>query len=416
MNIIKGGVCAAKGFKAGGVHAGIKSSPANMPREETQKKKDLAIIYCEKLCNTAALYTTNKVQASPIAVSKKHLSNGQAQAVIVNSGNANACTANGLEVAEAMCELTAKSLGIKKEDVVVASTGVIGQELPIEPIKRGISNLVGEGLSLPSGSDDAALAIMTTDTFPKQVNVEFDLGGKTCHIGGIAKGSGMINPNMATMLSFITTDVAISSEMLDKALREINEKTFNMVSVDGDTSTNDMVCIMASGMANNVEIVDENYDYKQFYNSLLAVMIELAQEIAKDGEGATKLIECVVTEASDELIARSIAKTVISSSLLKAALGAADANWGRILCSIGYAQGDFDISKVEVSISSPGNSYITVCKDGSGVDFSEERATEILSEDEIKICINLHSGEKIAVAWGCDLTKEYVAINADYRS
>jgi glutamate N-acetyltransferase/amino-acid N-acetyltransferase len=415
MESIKNGVCAAKGFKAAGINVGIK--PGSV-------KKDLALIYCEKQCNTAALYTTNKVQAAPIKVSKSHLADGKARAVIVNSGNANACTADGVRVAEKMCALTADALGIPEEDVVVASTGVIGQSLSIAPIERGIPALVA-GLSV-DGSDDAVAAIMTTDTFPKQSAAGFTLGSSECGIGGIAKGSGMINPLMdtcveATMLAFITTDTAISSAMLEKALRGINEDTFNMVSVDGDTSTNDMVCVMASGLAGNGEIVTEGEDYEVFCLHLRGVMEHLAKELARDGEGATKLIECTVTGAPSKCIAKSIAKSVISSSLVKAALGAADANWGRILCAMGYAGcsegtgGQFDLSRAEVSVASEvGEVY--VCRNGVGVDFSEEEAFKILSEAEIKLNIKLNSGNGEATAWGCDLTKEYVSINADYRS
>jgi glutamate N-acetyltransferase/amino-acid N-acetyltransferase len=390
------GVCAAKGFTAGGIHAGIKKDSG---------KKDLAIICCEVICNAAALFTTNKVQAAPIKVSKNHIKDNRAQAVIVNSGNANACTENAAEVAEKMCELTAARLGVKKEDVIVASTGVIGQRLDIKPIVSGISSVK---LSR-CGCADAVEAIMTTDTFAKRCAVEFELG----IIGGIAKGSGMINPNMgtcteATMLSFITTDVDIPPELLSKALCEVNARTFNMVSVDGDTSTNDMVCIMASGLAGKVQ---NSEDYEKFTGALYAVMERLAKDMARDGEGATKLIECNVSGAPDETVAKSIAKSVISSSLVKAALGAADANWGRILCAIGYANGQFAVDDVQCTIND-----ITVCENGAGVDFSEEEAFERLSKDEIIININLYCGNSAATAWGCDLTQEYVKINADYRS
>ena len=383
-----------KGFKAAGIHAGIKKD---------KNKKDLAMIYCEKKCNSAALFTTNKVKAAPILLSMEHIKDGQAQAVIVNSGNANACTANGMEVAQKMCSLTADSLGINPQDVIVASTGVIGQELTIDDSQFGN---VAKQLS-EDGFCEAAQAIMTTDTFMKECSVEFELG----RISAIAKGSGMINPNMATMLCFITTDVAISQPLLERALREINEKTFNMVSVDGDTSTNDIVCIMASGLSGNNEITQEDKEYELFYSMLYSVMEDLAKKMAKDGEGATKLIECAVSGAKDEVTARSVAKSVISSSLVKSALGAADANWGRILCAIGYADGEFDINKVEVKLGD-----IAVCKNGMGVDFSEEQASKYLSNDEIIIEINMGSGDYSASAWGCDLTEEYVRINADYRT
>jgi glutamate N-acetyltransferase/amino-acid N-acetyltransferase len=400
----EGGVCAAKGFTAGGIHAGIKKNP---------DKKDLAIIHCAKKCNAAAMFTTNKVKAAPILVSAEHVANGTAQTVVVNSGNANACTQNGLQIARRMCELTAEALHISAQEVLVASTGVIGQPLDISPLETGIEILAAEICQV--GSDDAVAAIMTTDTFPKQYAVSFKLGEATCHIGGIAKGSGMINPNMATMLAFITTDAAISSQMLEQALREVNEVTFNRVSVDGDTSTNDMVCVLASGLAENHEIIKDGEDCEKFVAALYSIMANLARDMARDGEGATKLVECMVTGAPEEAVAKAVAKSVISSSLVKAALGAADANWGRILCAIGYADGEFDVGKVDVSIESS-KGEVVVCKNGSHAEFSEVKAFEILSEDTIQININLNCGEFEAVAWGCDLTEEYVRINADYRS
>jgi glutamate N-acetyltransferase/amino-acid N-acetyltransferase len=407
IKIIDGGVCAAKGFSAGGIHAGIKADP---------DKKDLAIICCEKKCSAAALFTTNKIKAAPILLSKKHLIYNEAQAIVVNSGNANACTANGIQIADKMCELTANALGIDKQDVIVASTGVIGQVLKTTPFESGIPELADDLSGSERGSAEAAQAIMTTDTFPKQHAVEFELDGVKCRIGGIAKGSGMINPNMATMLVFITTDVSISYELLEKALRGINSKTFNMVSVDGDTSTNDMVSIMASGLSGNQEIIyDNDVCYLKFREALDNVMRTLAQYIARDGEGATKLIECKVKGAPDKQIAGAVAKSVISSSLVKAALGAADANWGRILCAIGYVGFDFDISKVKIEIASS-RGRLMVCKSSTGVSFSEKKATDILSEEEIGIYINLYLGNTSATAWGCDLTQEYVKINADYRS
>ncbi|MCL2037089.1 MAG: bifunctional glutamate N-acetyltransferase/amino-acid acetyltransferase ArgJ [Oscillospiraceae bacterium] len=393
-----------KGFKAAGIHSGIRKNP---------NKKDLAMIYCEKKCNTAALFTTNKVKAAPITVSMANLADNRAQAVIVNSGNANACTPNGHEIARAMCELTAKSLEIDVQDVVVASTGVIGQELSVAPFVNGIPALV-DSLS-EIGFSDAANAIMTTDTFPKQSAVEFEIDGKTCRVAGFAKGSGMINPNMATMLAFIMTDVSISPELLKETLSIVNEDTFNAVSVDGDTSTNDMVCVMSSGLAGNTEIIGDGDDCQIFLRTLYTVMLNLAREIARDGEGATKLVGCIVSGAPNDSSAKSIAKSVVSSSLVKAALGAADANWGRILCAMGYAEGEFDVNQAEVAIGSVEKS-ITVCKNGTGVPFSEEEAYALLSESEIRIYIDLHSGEGHATAWGCDLTAEYVRINADYRS
>ncbi|MBR4305326.1 MAG: bifunctional glutamate N-acetyltransferase/amino-acid acetyltransferase ArgJ, partial [Ruminiclostridium sp.] len=380
FKLVDGGVCAAKGFIAGGINVEIKKG---------SKKRDLAIISCEKKCTAAAMYTKNKVKGAPITVTKKHLEDGMAQAVIVNSGNANTCNANGIEIAEQMCELCAEQLGIDKNDVIVGSTGVIGQKLSIKPIKNNIEKLVNS--SSADGSSLACEAIMTTDTRKKELAVEFTLGDKVCHIGGISKGSGMINPNMATMLAFITTDVNINAELLKKALKRTTEITYNMVSVDGDTSTNDTVCIMASGLAENKEITAEDKDYEVFLNGLYAVMMNLARETARDGEGATKLMECVVQNAPTEEIAKSVALSVINSSLLKAAIFAADANWGRILCAIGYAEGDFDISKVEVLLSSD-KGTVKVCENGAGVDFSEDKAFAILSEDEIVIVVDLHDG------------------------
>lgn len=402
---VDGGVCAAAGFTAGGVIAGIKAGNTT--------KRDLAMIYCAERCKTAALYTTNKVKGAPIIVTQKHLEDGYAQAVIVNSGNANTCNANGIEIAEEMCRLAAEALDIDENDVIVGSTGVIGQPLLIKPIKTVIPTLAKE-LSAKKSSD-AVEAIMTTDTRKKEIAVEFEIEGRKCHVGGISKGSGMIAPNMATMLAFITTDVAINRELLEKALRKVNSITYNMVSVDGDTSTNDTLVLMSSGLAKNTEIICEDKNYEIFENALYMVMMNLARETARDGEGATKLLECIVQHAPTEKTAKIVAKSVISSSLVKAAMFAADANWGRILCAIGYAEADFDIGKVSVELASS-KGKITVCIDGAGITFSEDAAKEILSEDEIKILIDLHSGEGSAIAWGCDLTFEYVKINAEYRT
>ncbi|MCM1054568.1 MAG: bifunctional glutamate N-acetyltransferase/amino-acid acetyltransferase ArgJ [Bacteroides sp.] len=401
---IEGGVCAARGFSASGINAHIKAN---------SQKNDMALIYCDKPCNAAALYTQNKVKGAPIDVTKRHLADGRAQAVIVNSGNANTCNSNGIEIAEGACELTAKALGISAEDVIVASTGVIGQKMSLEPFERCIPKLA-ETLSV-NGYNDACTAIMTTDTRQKQFAVEFMLGGKTCRLGGMSKGSGMINPNMATMLAFITTDVKISSEMLYQALKQINAITYNMVSVDGDTSTNDMVTLLSSGYAENEEITEFNEDYNVFAYALHAVMMNLARETARDGEGATKLITCVVKNSDTEEAAKAIALSVVGSSLLKAAVSAADANWGRVLCAMGYADADYDVTKVSVDFASAAG-QIRVCENGFGVDFSEEEAYKILSEDEVMILIDLHSGDVPAVAWGCDLTCDYVKINAEYRS
>lgn len=402
---IDGGVCAAKGFTAGGVIAGIKAGNTT--------KRDLAMIVCSERCRTAALFTSNKVKGAPILVSKEHLKDGYARAVIVNSGNANTCNPDGVEIANEMCVLAAKELGIPADDMLIGSTGVIGQKLKIEPIAAKIPELV-KSLS-ENGSALACEAIMTTDTRKKEFAVEFDLDGKKCHIGGISKGSGMINPNMATMLAFITTDVCINGELLQKALRKVNSVTYNMVSVDGDTSTNDTLILMSSGLAGNKEIICEDKDYEVFENALYAVMMNLARETARDGEGATKLIECVVNGAPNEDTARKVAKSVISSSLVKAALFAADANWGRILCAIGYTDAEFDINSVSIELASS-KGKLTVCVDGAGIDFSEETAAKILSEDEIKILVDLHGGDGSAIAWGCDLTFDYVKINAEYRT
>lgn len=402
---VNGGVCAAEGFTAGGVIAGIKAGNTT--------KRDLAMIYCAERCKTAALFTSNKVKGAPIIVSKEHLKDGYAQAVIVNSGNANTCNPDGIEIAEEMCNLTAEALDIDPNDVLVGSTGVIGQKLDIKPIRNMIPTLA-KSLSVKN-SGDAVEAIMTTDTRKKEIAVEFELDGRKCHVGGISKGSGMINPNMATMLAFITTDVAIAGELLEKALRKVNYLTYSMVSVDGDTSTNDMLILMSSGLAKNKEIICEDKDYEIFENALYAVMMNLARETARDGEGATKLIECIVNGAPSEKAARAAAKSVISSNLVKAALFAADANWGRILCALGYADADFDIDKVSVELASA-KGKLTVCTDGAGITFSEETAAEILSEDEVKILVDLHDGFNSAVAWGCDLTFDYVKINAEYRT
>ena len=400
---INGGVCAAQGFSANGVHCGIRKN---------RTKRDLALIFSETPASAAAVYTKNLVKGAPLAVTKQNISNGKAQAVICNSGNANTCNANGIEIAEQMCALVAEKLNINATDVIVASTGVIGQPLDIEPIANGIVPLA-DGLG-----DNSALAceaIMTTDTRPKEIALEFEVGGKICKIGGIAKGSGMIHPNMATMLVFVTTDCAISAKMLQKALSADVETSFNMVSVDGDTSTNDMVSVLANGMAGNELIDSEGADYDAFCEALGGVTSYLCRMIAGDGEGATKLLECKVSGAVDDINARIIAKSVICSSLFKAAMFGADANWGRVLCAIGYSGADVDINAVDVSFASV-KGEITVCKNGAGVPFSEEIAKEILLESEIRIIIGVGNGSGSAVAWGCDLTYDYVKINGDYRT
>ena len=404
MKTISGGVCAAKGFTAAGVHCGIRKS---------RTKKDLALIYSQVPANAAAVYTTNLVKGAPLTVTKENLADGKAQAVICNSGNANTCNANGLEIARGMCDLAGKALGISPKDVVVASTGVIGQPLSLDPVAAHIDALAAQ-LS-DTGSSDACEAIMTTDTQPKEIALEFELGGKTCRMGGIAKGSGMIHPNMATMLVFITTDAAISTPMLQKALSGDIQNTFNMVSVDGDTSTNDMVTILANGLAGNPEITEENEDFAAFMQALNTVNVYLCRRLAGDGEGATKLLECKVTGAADEAAAKTIAKSVICSSLTKAAMFGADANWGRVLCAIGYSDAPVDVHKVAVAFRSPAGT-IAVCENGAGIPFSEELAKQILLEKEIEILVDLGDGSADATAWGCDLTYDYVKINGDYRT
>ena len=404
MKMIDGGVCAAKGFTAGGVHCGIRKN---------RTKPDLALIVSQVPASAAAVYTTNLVKGAPLTVTKAHLENGIAQAVICNSGNANTCNADGIQIANAMCQMVEDAAGIAAENVVVASTGVIGQPLPLEPIQKGMAPLVAS-LS-ETGSDLAATAIMTTDTTKKEAAVEFILGGKTCRMGGIAKGSGMIHPNMATMLVFITTDAAIHPAMLQKALSCDVADTFNMVSVDGDTSTNDMVTVLANGMAGNPEVTEENEDFRVFMKALNTITVNLCRMIAGDGEGATKLLECVTTGADTLTAAKTAAKSVICSSLLKAAMFGADANWGRVLCAIGYSGAQVDTAKVGVEFVSRAGS-VAVCKDGAGIPFSEELAKQVLSEKEITIAVTLGDGPYGATAWGCDLTYDYVKINGDYRT
>ena len=404
MKTVSGGVCAAKGFTAAGIHCGIRKSRA---------KKDLALIFSEREAAAAAVYTTNLVKGAPLTVTRAHLADGRARAVICNSGNANTCNAKGIETAESMSALAAAALGISAQEVIVASTGVIGQPLDIAPIAAKLGELAAR-LSAEGGAD-ACEAIMTTDTKPKEVAVEFTLGGKTCRLGGIAKGSGMIHPNMATMLVFLTTDAAISPAMLSKAILGDVGNTFNMLSIDGDTSTNDMLSIMANGMAGNAEICSDGDDFKSFMAALNTVSVYLCRAIAGDGEGATKLLECAVAGAKDEQTAKTVAKSVVCSSLTKAAMFGADANWGRVLCAIGYSGADVDVSRVGVSFSSAAGT-VEVCRDGAGVDFSEELAKKVLLEREIDILVSLGEGKGAAVAWGCDLTYDYVKINGDYRT
>ena len=404
MELISGGVCAAKGFKAAGIHCGIRKN---------REKRDLSLILSEEKAAAAAVYTTNLVKGAPLKVTKAHLNDGCASAVICNSGNANTCNANGVEIAEETCELLGAQLGIPADDIIVASTGVIGQPLDIEPIKSGIPQLV-DSLS-QNGSIEAAEGIMTTDTKVKEAAVSFEIGGKVCKMGGIAKGSGMIHPNMATMLVFITTDCAVSPQMLQKALSGDIVNTFNMISIDGDTSTNDMVAVLANGMAENEQITSEGDAFNTFMKALNTVNVELCRRISGDGEGATKLLECKVNGAQSHDIAKTVAKSVICSSLTKAAMFGSDANWGRVLCAIGYSGADVDVEKIDVSFSSA-KGTVRVCENGSGIPFSEEKAKEILLENEIDILISLNSGEYSATAWGCDLTYDYVKINGDYRT
>ena len=404
--VIDGGVCAAKGYKANGLNCGLNKNP---------DKNDLGLYVSDVPAKTAGVYTTNKVKGAPILVTKAHLeaTDGVARAVIMNSKNANTCNADGVEKAEAMCELAAKELGISTEEVLVASTGVIGQILPIEPIAQNVSALA-EGITY-DGNERAATAIMTTDTAKKEYAVEFELDGKVCRLGGMANGSGMIHPNMATTLNFITTDASVSAQMLQKALAEIVKVTYNCLSVDGDTSTNDTILLHANGLAENSEIVAEGKDYDIFKEALYVVMSELTKMLAKDGEGATKLLECTVSGSPDTDTAIIVAKSVIRSPLLKCAMFGADANWGRVLCAIGYAEAEFDINKVDVDFRSNAG-VLPVCRNGAGIPFSEELAKEILSEEDIFIDVNLNLGNAEAKAWGCDLTYDYVKINGDYRS
>ena len=404
MKLISGGICAATGFKANGIHCGIRRN---------HSKKDLALIVSDVPASAAAVYTTNLVKGAPLTVTKNNIADGIARAVICNSGNANTCNWNGIEIAEGMCQLVEQHTGIPASDVVVASTGVIGQVLDLTPIAEGMDALV-KGLSV-SGAANAAQAIMTTDTVPKEVAVEFEIGGKTCRMGGIAKGSGMIHPNMATMLVFITTDCAISPEMLNKALKGDIPNTFNMTSVDGDTSTNDMVTVLANGLAGNEPITCEGEEFAIFMKALNTITVQLCRMIAGDGEGATKLLECTATGADTLEAAKIAAKSVITSSLFKAAMFGADANWGRVLCAIGYSGADVDVSKIGVAFRSK-KGTVTVCKNGSGILFSEELAKEVLLEKEIEVLVTLGDGPYTATAWGCDLTYDYVKINGDYRT
>ena len=407
MKYIDGGVCAAKGFKASGMHFGVKSKKI--------EKKDVALIVSDCMCSAAAIYTRNLVKAAPLHITKAHLADGKARAIIANSGNANACAPNGEQNAVRMCAAAANAIGIDPHDVVVASTGVIGQELNVSVIENGVPSLAAALSYDADGSDNAANAIMTTDLVKKECAAEIELGGKTVHIGGISKGSGMIHPNMGTMLCFITTDAAISSEMLDKALHETANVSFNRISVDGDTSTNDMCCILANGLAGNKEITAEDEDYGVFLAALKNICINLARKMASDGEGAKHLITCTVKGAESVEMAECIAKSVISSTLTKAAIFGCDANWGRVLCAMGYSGQKFDTEKVSVSFASAAGT-ILVCENGRGVDFDEDLAKKILTEHDVIIDIAIAEGDAECTCWGCDITYDYIKINGDYRT
>ena len=402
---IPGGICAPAGFSAAGVHCDIRHN---------HSKLDLALIKADVRCAGAGCYTTNKVYGAPITVDREHLKDGYAQAIVVNSGNANTCAPNGIELAKETCEIVANELGISADDVLPASTGVIGQAMSIEPFAKGIPAAAAKLAATDAGSHDAATAIMTTDTHSKEVSIEFPIGGKTCRMGAIAKGSGMIHPNMATMLLFITTDVKVEPAVLQAALSSVVPATFNQISVDGDTSTNDTVLLLASGLS-GAEVQPGTADYDTFVAALTQVAEQLSRELAGDGEGATKLLECIVTGAPDLLTARAVSKSVIHSSLFKAAMFGADANWGRVLCAIGYTPGDFDISKTAVRLKSKAGE-VFVCENAAYHPYSEDEAAKVLKEDEIQILVDLGSGDFTAKAWGCDLTYDYVKINGDYRT
>ena len=404
---IDGGVCAAQGFQAAGIHVGVKSQNA--------EKKDLALIVSDVMCAAAAVYSTNAVKAAPILIDQLHLADGKAQAIIANSGNANACAPKGEENAEKMCAAAAKALGLSPENVVVSSTGVIGQTLNISIIEAGVPTLVSSLSPTAAGSDAAAHAIMTTDTVKKEAAVETQVGGKTVCIGGIAKGSGMIHPNMGTMLCFLTTDCSISPAMIQAALLDTVGVSFNRISVDGDTSTNDTCCVLANGLAGNAEITEKNADYAAFVEALQTLCIQLAKEMASDGEGARHLMTCTVTGAADTASAETLAKSVISSTLTKAAIFGADANWGRVLCALGYSGVDFDPNQVDVSFASAAG-VIQVCAQGRGLDFDEDKAKTILTEHDVEIQVSMGQGSGCCTCWGCDITYDYIKINGDYRT
>ncbi len=407
IHFIPGGVCAAQGFSAAGIHVGVKVNSGD--------KKDLALIYSEKPCTAAGIFTRNKVKAAPVRLSRNHVKSGTAQAVAVNSGNANACAPLENENALAMCQAAAQALSLSPEQVLVASTGVIGRTLPIAPIQEGMPVLAGKLAHSSEASDDAAHAIMTTDTQKKEVAVSFQLEGKEVVIGGIAKGSGMIHPNMGTMLCFLTTDCAISPALLQKALASVGDQSFNRISVDGDTSTNDSCIILANGMAGVSEITEEGPAYDAFCQALLQVCVHLARAMAKDGEGARHLITCTVSGAESVEQAQALSKSVISSTLTKAAIFGCDANWGRVLCAMGYAGVDFDPTQVDVTFASQAGK-VAVCQKGQGLPFDEDLARKVLTEDEVEILITLSQGDAQCTCWGCDITYDYIKINGDYRT
>ena len=407
LKYIDGGVCAAQGFRAAGIHVGVKTHAA--------WKKDVALIVSDVECAAAGVFTKNVVKSAPIHVTKAHLVNGKARAVIANSGNANACAPQGEENAEKMCAAAAKAIGCAPEDIVVASTGVIGQTLNISVIEEGMPALYAALARSDEASDAAAHAIMTTDTVKKEVAVETVIGGKTVRMGGIAKGSGMIHPNMGTMLCFLTTDCAISPEMIKTALLETVNVSFNRISVDGDTSTNDTCCVLANGLAGNAPITEKGEDYDAFLEALQALCVTLAKKMASDGEGARHLLTCTVSGAKEEAQAETIAKSVISSTLTKAAIFGADANWGRVLCAMGYSGAEFDPETVDVSFASAAGE-IAVCQQGRGLPFDEDLAKKILTEHDVEILVDLHSGSAQCTCWGCDITYDYIKINGDYRT
>ena len=407
LKLIDGGVCAAQGFKAAGIHVGVKT--------HADWKKDVALIVSDVDCAASAVFTKNVVKAAPIHVDRAHLADGKARAIIANSGNANACAPHGEENAEKMCAAAAKAIGCKAEDVLVSSTGVIGQTLNVKVIEDGMPELYGALAATPEASDAAAHAIMTTDTEKKEAAVETVIGGKVVRMGGIAKGSGMIHPNMGTMLCFLTTDCAISPEMIRTALLETVNVSFNRISVDGDTSTNDSCIVLANGMAGNAVITEKGEDYAAFLEALQALCTELAKKMASDGEGAKHLITCTVKGAADEAQAETVSKSVISSTLTKAAIFGADANWGRVLCAMGYSGAEFDPDKVDVHFTSAAGD-IAVCEKGRGLDFDEELAKKILTEHDVEINITMGEGNAACTCWGCDITYDYIKINGDYRT